>query len=112
DRRRFRISQAGPTVPAVVAVFLVCYVLPVFADAAIPFAAALGAIIVLWWLDGREEIEIDGTRVRCSRQMMGISSTREIALREIAGIDSRGFRLTSGRRVPIARNLGHRDESL
>jgi len=112
DRRHFRIAQAGPTVPAVVALFAVCYVVPALVSPAIPFAIALATIVVFWWLDGREEIEVEGARVLVSRSMLGLRTTREISRDDIVSIDDVGLRLRDGTTIPLARNLGHRPESL
>ena len=112
DRKHFRIAQAGPTVPNVVALFGVCYVLPALAAPALPFAIVLATLVLFWWLDGREEIEIDGARVLLSRSMLGLRTTREIARTDITGLDEAGLHLANGRTIPLARNLGHRPESL
>src|SRR5262249_38097118 len=102
----------GPSVPAVVVVFGVCYVLPAFLHTVTPFAAGLAALMLVWWLDGREEIEIDCGRVTLSRSAVGLRRTREIARRDIGAIDGAGLRLVGGRAVALGRNLGHRRESL
>jgi hypothetical protein len=112
DRKHFRIAQAGPTVPAVVVLFAICYVVPALVSPAIPFAIGLGAIVLFWWLDGREEIEIDGARVLVSRSMLGLRSTREVSRDAIVSIDDAGLHLRDGTTIPLARNLGHRPESL
>src|SRR5262249_15368385 len=98
-RKHFRIAQAGPTVRAVVALFGVCYVVPAFARAAVPFAAALATVVLFWWLDGREEIEIDGARLLLSRGVLGWRRTREILRRDIVALDATGLRLKDGRTV-------------
>ena len=112
DRKHFRIAQAGPTIPAVVGLFGVCYVVPALAAPAIPFAIILATLVLFWWLDGREEIEVDGAHVLLTRSMLGLRTTREIARSDITSIDEAGLHLTNGRTIPLARNLGHRRESL
>src|SRR5262249_19390951 len=100
------------TVRAVVALFGVCYVIPAFAHAAVPFAAALAALGLFWWLGGREGIEIDGAHVLGSRSGVGGQRARASLRAGIGSLDAAGLRLRDGRTVPIARNLGHRPESL
>jgi hypothetical protein len=119
------VGQAGPGVPQVVAVFAVCYVGPAlartFATALGLLAAPLACAIILWWLDGFEEIAIARGRLTWRRGVLGLSLSRirTVRLDEVVEIRPTPWprravlvRLRGGDAIPVGAGLGHRPETL
>jgi hypothetical protein len=122
DALRLRLGQAGPSVPHVLVVFLVCFVGPAVAPrwtfAITTSAAILASVIILWWLDGREEIAIERGRLIRRRGVLGWVRTRSVRLDEIAEVVPQRWplrqlrlRMRAGPDWSLVVGLGHRPET-
>jgi hypothetical protein len=120
---RLRVDQAGPSVPAVVALFVACFVLPALSGQwemlSIPLAALCASLVVSWWVFGREEIEITSERLTLRRGALLRGKERSVGLGEVETLlPPKGLlggprlRLREGGTIEIGRGLGHRRESL